>query len=136
MSIVDVPYDLRVIARKYNIAVYDDNECKRMGCYPSVNTAASNGTEIYMGTFDDVRCMTAAFFHELGHTQASKMFHMTNTWLCKISCESVAWEVGRQLAEEHGFHWERDGVELDYARKQLMTYKVSHAGPDPDSAWK
>jgi hypothetical protein len=121
---------LRRVAEDYDATVeFDNPNCE-------LNTAACGGKDIYMGKFEKRSWAIAAFFHELGHSY--KLFPHHGDWVCHISGEAIAWELGFMLAQKYEFlisksEWDEAH---HYAARQLETYKVSHAGADRELNWK
>jgi hypothetical protein len=103
------------IANNYNVSVERSDQSDR-------NTAASAGDCIFMGEFDDSSIEILAFFHELGHTQSSKVIGGRNQFMSTLSCEGLAWELGMGLAYEYGYEWAYNSPELKWARAQLRSY--------------
>lgn len=108
---------IQEIAKKYNVEVVRDVEnCEN-------NQAAYCGEEIVLGYFDDENKDNelVAFFHELGHVEAGKRLKRSS-YFSKISQESMAWEVGLNIAKEEGYEWNYYSPQMDYARTCLASY--------------
>lgn len=102
------------LAKKYNVNVDRDiwNDLK--------NTSWSAGNDIYIGEYEDYNIELVSFFHELGHIKMPEFFSNKRVCLAKMTQESLAWEIGLNLAFENGYIF--DGYVLEWARKQLKTY--------------
>ena len=111
----DIPEELILIAKKYNVTVQRDVE----NC--DDNYGASAGKEIWLGNFDDPEIEIVAFFHELGHTLSSTVCKRGYT-MTKLSGEGLAWELGLGIAFEYGYKWNYDSHVIVWARDQLKTY--------------
>ena len=119
------------------MAVLSPEECEANGNIVYDNGAACVYDTIFMGRFNDQDLELAAFFHELGHIVSRKRMDLKQqSWMCTISNEAVAWEVGRSLAIEHGFKWDYHGKEMVYARQQLKGYADTNCRSDnPNGNW-
>lgn len=108
--------NLNDIAKQYGcILTRDTVNCNR-------NSGAQSGNELWLGEFDDKEIEAAAFFHELGHYISTRELK-PEYWLCRMSCECLAWEYGFKLAREHGFNFDYDGHKVrKYARECLLSY--------------
>lgn len=63
------------------------------------------------------------FFHELGHCVSIKRLGLTRPhYFTKVSQEGLAWEVGLQIAYEHGFSWEAESPEMMHAKTCFHSY--------------
>lgn len=114
------------LADKYGIVLVSAAENARMNGEWRNNMACA-GSTIFLNEFDDPDIELAAFFHELGHVECgrSPYFHQ-HTPLCKMSQESLAWEVGLSIAAAEGYHWDYHSKQLKYARQCLISYIHNH----------
>lgn len=87
------------------------------------NQGASAGDDIYLGKFDDENIELVAFFHEVGHIKQREVIRKREYLLSTISSEGLAWELGLGIASEHGFIWDYNSNEMQWAREQLKTYR-------------
>lgn len=98
--------------------------CRLTRCeYCDRNQGAAAGNELFLGEFDDPDIEIVAFFHELGHFVSGHRLDVTH-WLCTVTREAVAWEVGFQLAREYGHDWDYDSKQRTYARQCLSSYNA------------
>jgi hypothetical protein len=104
------------IAQKYGITIeYDFINCEK-------NSGASIGDAIYLGCFDSQKIEIIACFHEIGHCLIHKKWIKRGVTLSKITQESLAWELGMEIAFEYGYVYDFYSDELVWARQQLATY--------------
>ena len=114
---------------KYGLEFVDaETNEKNNGAHP--NNLASAGSTIYFNKFDDPDIEVIAFFHELGHVEAGRSLSLAHyrSSLCKLSQESVAWELGLNIAAREGYTWAYNSKELRYARECLKSY-LNYEGP-------
>jgi len=89
------------------------------------NYGASAGNDIYLAPYDDPDLEIAACFHELGHILSGReLFPNKNKqyFTCKLTAESVAWEIGFREMAKAGFCLHYNSKEYEYARKSLASY--------------
>ncbi len=92
------------------------------------NQAFSSDIEIFLGVYSSAKIEALCLFHELGHIVSNK--NKSNEYfICKMSQESMAWEVAIELIIKHkdlfDFEFnlnEYKGEELTFMRQCLKTY--------------
>ena len=113
---------LREIAKKHKLNLHTDTTCE--GCL-NPNQGASAGDDIYLGTFDNIDNLTAAFFHELAHHLVHNIFKQCNLMYIHfsfLSNEIVCWELGFSLAHKYGYSWLPGHAVFKYAYKCMSSY--------------
>ena len=118
------------LAKKYRINLFMNyKECEQ-------NEAANAGRDIFLGKFDDEELRVVAFFHELGHVLSRDQDNARGCFLCRLSEEGMAWEMGLNLATQCGYAWatDYDSKQLKYARSRFATYFRDHVETLGDAA--
>jgi len=120
----EISNEIKLLAKKYNVNVMRNEKARNNNGYVC-------GDYIHLGNFDKPNLELAAFFHELGHFLRNQILN-SNRSVCKLSNESLAWEIALAKAKEEGYEWDFYGEELNYARKCLKSFVNSnenHIGP-------
>jgi hypothetical protein len=110
--------EMRNIATQYNPEIIVDYDFKN----PPPNSSAYAGYNIFIGQYEDKELEEISFWHELGHIVSGSNMKRT-CFMTKISQEGLAWEVGLELAAQHGRIYDYYDPAIVWARKQLKTYK-------------
>lgn len=68
------------------------------------------------------------FWHELGHVLMNKIMQETKRphYVCILTREGVAWELGLAEAAKHGRVWEYSSPQLTLARELFASYVNCH----------
>ena len=127
--------ELKKLRDKYDIKLFTKYESFGKDVSGTVldqrdNQRSSAGDEIFLGRFDNEDILMVCFFHELGHTQAFKKINGNpkGSYICTITKEAIAWEVGMRLAYENGYTWDYYSEPMKYARLCIYSYSASCSG--------